>query len=244
MIHYHGIPLSGGNEVTIRVMAGRHVFATFADPAPLAAVADLCSTFALDNGAFSHWKRGQPVDWEKYYLWVGEWRAAPGFDWAVIPDVINGTEQENDDLLEAWPFPRHEGVPVWHLHESLDRLRRLANEWPRIALGSSGSWSTVGNADWWGRINSAMSAICADGRPICKIHGLRMLSPAVFTHIPFSSADSTNVARTLGFDSRWKGTYQPGTKVGKGVVLAERIESHQSPSCWRRRDVHIQNLLF
>jgi hypothetical protein len=60
----------------------------------------------------------------------------PGFDFPIIPDVIDGSEEENDDLLAEWPF--FDGVPVYHLHESLDRLLRFANSYSRIARGSSG----------------------------------------------------------------------------------------------------------
>ena len=53
------------------------------------------------------------------------------------PDVIDGDEASNDELLLAWPKELR-GVPVWHLHESLERLQRLASEWPTVAFGSSG----------------------------------------------------------------------------------------------------------
>ena len=49
---------------------------------------------------------------------------------ATIPDVIDDSEEENDELLAKWPFC--DGVPVYHLHESLD-LVRLANSYSRIA---------------------------------------------------------------------------------------------------------------
>lgn len=37
-----------------------------------------------------------------------------------------------------------------------------------------------------------MDAIYVDGLPLCKLHGLRMLSPAITQCVPFSSADSTS----------------------------------------------------
>jgi hypothetical protein len=53
---------------------------------------------------------------------------APNFDFAIIPDVIDGDEAANDALINLWPWIRekHMSAPVWHLHESLDRLMRLA----------------------------------------------------------------------------------------------------------------------
>ena len=63
-----------------------------------------------------------------------------------------------------------------------------------------------------------------------KLHGLRMLNPVVFGAVPLASADSTNVARNIKFDSAWKGTYTPATKEGRVDVLVERIESHSTPA--------------
>ncbi|EAX4635513.1 hypothetical protein A7K80_19270, partial [Salmonella enterica] len=52
----------------------------------------------------------------------------------------------------------------------------------------------------------------------------------VFTHIPLSSADSTNVARNISIDKAWKGAYSPASKETRAFTLVERIESHNSAS--------------
>ena len=75
-----------------------------------------------------------------------------------------------------------------------------------------------------------------------KLHGLRMLDTDVFTRFPFASADSTNVARNIGIDSRWNGSYKPPSKAARGIVLAERIEAFQSPAVWSGCEV--QQSLF
>ena len=46
-------------------------------------------------------------------------------------------------------------MPVWHLHESLERLQRLARCWRTVALGSSGQWSSPGTGVWWKRMGIA-----------------------------------------------------------------------------------------
>ena len=115
------------------------------------------------------------------------------------------------------------------MHESIDRLQRLANDWPRVCLGSSGEYSRVGDGKWWGRMSDAMHAVCdRNGNPICKLHGLRMLSQYVFTHLQLASADSTSIARNVGVDSRWTGTYTPASKESRAAVMRNRIEAHQS----------------
>ncbi|MDE1545949.1 hypothetical protein PTW32_11005 [Dechloromonas agitata] len=188
---------------------------------------------------------GSPVtDWSEYYAWVSEIHRAPSFDFAVIPDVIDGNEEANDALLREWPWQaRHAyiGAPVWHMHESITRLERLAQEWPRVCIGSSGQYATVGNHRWWGRMAEAMNAVTdGEGLPITKLHGLRMLNPEVYTRLPLSSADSTNIAQNIGIDSAWRGTYVPTNKDVRALVMRERIEANQSAKNWARQAVQLE----
>lgn len=151
----------------------------------------------------------------------------------MIPNVIDGDEKANDALLEEWPLPRWFGAPVWHMHESLERLERLASGWPRVCIGSSGDFSQPGSAAWWVQMGKAMRVVCDDdGRPMCKLHGLRMLDPAIFGHLPLSSADSTNIGRNIGIDQAWRGTYSPPTKEARAAVMRSCIKSRNSPPRW------------
>jgi hypothetical protein len=232
VIHYHGSPITPANAAA-KVLAGRHSFVSFANPEQLPIAVEVCQSFALDNGAFSAWMAGKPIeDWQPYYAFVESYLRCPSFDFAVVPDVIDGDEDANDELADAWPHPRHLSAVVWHMHESIERLHWMAQTWPRVAIGSSGEFATVGTPKWWNRINQAMNAICIDGQPVCKLHGLRMLDPDVFTRLPFSSADSTSVARGIGIDNKWSGSYVPPDKDWKACVLAARIESHNAASHW------------
>lgn len=234
MIHYHGGPITP-ETCALRAWRGRHAFVSWAAPGQIELAASICQSFALDNGAFSLWKAGKPVDWAAYYEWAGEWLQHPACDWAVIPDVIGGTEQENDDLLRAWPYG-HQGVPVWHLNESIDRLVRLAAAWPRVALGSAEDYDVSTPWKCLGRLAEALPAISNDdGVPLVKLHGLRMLNPKIVTNVPLASADSTNVARNIGIDQAWRGSYAPATKETRVDVLVERIEQHQAPRSMSQR---------
>lgn len=232
MIHYHGGPITP-ETCARRVWSGRHAFVSFAAPIQIELAASVCQSFALDNGAFSLWRAGQPVDWPSYYDWAAEWLTHPACDWAVIPDVIGGSEAQNDALLLEWPHG-HAGVPVWHLNESIDRLVRLAQSWPRIALGSADDWDVSRPRKCLQRLAEALPEISVNGRPVVKLHGLRMLNPAVVEWLPLASADSTNVARNIGIDSAWRGTYPPATKETRADVLVERIERVQAPPVLRR----------
>lgn len=240
MIHYHGLPITP-NSAAVSAIKGGHAFVSFAHADQLGIAIEVSQSFALDNGAFSAWSSGQPItDWRPFYAWVADLHRLPPFDFAVIPDVIEGTEDENDELIEQWPWIEsapHIGAPVWHMHESIERLQRLAHTFPRVCLGSSGKFSAVGDDLWWGRMIEAMDAVTdRRGRPICKLHGLRMLNVEVFTKIPLASADSTNIGRNIGIDSKWRGTYTPASKEVRATVMRDRIESAQSPCLWERYD--------
>lgn len=232
MIHYHGGPITP-EPCAVRTWKARHAFISHAAPEQLALAATVAQSFGLDNGAFSRWKAGTPVDWPAFYAWVAMWRNHPGFDFAVVPDVIEGTEAENDELLAQWPFPRHQAAAVWHTNESFERLQRLAREWPRVAIGSSGEHDVKRPTAFVAHAQRAITYILDEhGFPITRLHGLRCLNPAIFTRLPLASGDSTNVARNIGIDSRWTGAYAPAHKEARAQILVERIEAHNSAGVW------------
>lgn len=245
MIHYHGLPITPGSSAVSAISAG-HAFVSFRSPEQLPLVEEVCQSFAIDNGAFSAWKSGQPVtDWSGYYGWAGDCKRIPSCDFAVIPDVIDGSEADNDALLAEWPLPKWFGSPVWHMHEGLGRLENLVRDWPRVCIGSSGDFAAIGTNKWWQRMGLAMRAICDDsGRPASKLHGLRMLDPAIFSRLPFSSADSTNIGRNIGIDKKWSGPYSPSSKDVRALVMRTRIEASNSPSCWSFSIPEQRELLF
>lgn len=232
MIHYHGTPIGGSRQDVARFLMGRHALVPFPRQDDVGIVSETCQSFVFDNGAFSVWKRGAVLDTPGYIAWCDEWHRHPGFDWALIPDVIDGSSQENDAMLRDWP--KHiRGVPVWHMHESIDRLLILGHTWPTVALGSSGEWPTPGTTSWWTRMGEAMTALCDNqGRPPCRLHGLRMLNPRVFTRLPLASADSTNAGVNCNGE-RWEKTvYKPATAAQRAAVIADRIEIENSAPIW------------
>jgi hypothetical protein len=233
MIHYHGLPITP-ETAAVRAVTSGHAFVSYAHSDQLQAAARVCQSFAIDNGAFSAWKSGTPVtDWSGYYEWAAQCKRIPSCDFAVIPDVIDGNEGDNDWLMMEWPLPRWFGAPVWHMHESLERLERMASMFPRVCIGSSGDFAVIGTQAWWRRIGQAMRVVCNDdGEPLVRLHGLRMLNPEIFSKLPFASADSTNIGRNVGIDQAWKGTYQPRTKEARAQVMRDRIESENAPARW------------
>ena len=231
MIHYHGTPVGGSRQDVARFLIGRHALIPFPRQDDVGIASEVCQSFVFDNGAFTVWKQGGQLDVDGYIAWCDEWHRHPGFDWALIPDVIQGDEAENDALLADWPG-HIRGVPVWHMHESIDRLVQLGHEWHTVALGSSGEWSSPGTGAWWDRMTAALNALCDErGRPPCRLHGLRMLDPNIFSKLPLSSADSTNAAVNSGSLDRF-GMYVPSTAAQRAAVIAERIEANNSAPVW------------
>ncbi len=232
MIHYHGGPITP-IEVAISIWKGRHALISFAYPDQIALAAEIASSFVLDNGAFTVWKRGGKMDVQGYVTWCNEWQHHPGFDWCLIPDSIEGSEDENDGLLADWPLDGQVSVPVWHMHESLDRLERLVSSYGRLAIGSSGEFADPGSPRWWCRMAEAMQVACdEEGRPRTKLHGLRQQDPTITSHIPYASDDSSNAAQNHGLNVRWSGPYQPLTQRVRGLVLVDRIEGHATAARW------------
>lgn len=180
MIHYHGTPITPGHLMA--GMAGRHFCVSYAAPAQLPLAMRIGASVMLDNGAFSAWTRRAAVDWRGFYAWADPHLIHP--HWCVVPDVIDGDEAANDDLLADCHLPRQFAAPVWHLHESLDRLARLADEYPRLCFGSSGQYATPGSQAWTGRIDAAWEMLARTGRRPW-VHMLRAMKEASHGPWPF-----------------------------------------------------------
>lgn len=218
-IHYHGTPITPNAE--LHKLGGRNFCVSHADPRQVKACHSLGQSVMLDNGAFSRWRTGKGTDWPGYYRWAEQWLNYPT-TWAVIPDVIDGDVEKNDALIRQWPFAT-KGAPVWHLHEPIERLCSLAEEWPRVCLGSSGAYSTVGSPGWHRRMEAAMNALCGSGPVPVWLHMLRGMALCEGPY-PFASVDSTDLARSH------KRPYQTVT------ALADRWDVNQCPAVWETRE--------
>lgn len=233
MIRYHGGPITP-DSAALAAWKRSHAFVSFANLQQVELAFAVADSVGIDNGVWPIFAAGKgSIDIAAYEEFVKSWWRHPAFDWCLIPDVIDGSEAVNNDLIEDWKLPAAISVPVWHMHESLEKLRWLVKDFPRIAIGSSGDYVTIGTQKWWGRISEAMEIACdADGYPIKKLHGLRQMDPEVFSVIPYSSVDSTNVARNIGIDSAWTGSYIPKRKETRAMLLRDNIENHASAVRW------------
>lgn len=233
MIRFHGGPVTP-LRVAKDVWTAKHACVSWYRPEQVAEAFECAQSVMLDNGAFSAWRSGNPIpDWTPYVGFVREWYRHGSFAFAIIPDVIDGDEQANDTLLGWWAtqgLPAWVGVPVWHLHESLERLDRLTRTYDRLAFGSSGEFEEIHTAAWRARMDDAMRVVCDDGgRPRTRLHGLRMMSPTVFSVYPFASVDSTNVARN---HNRGPRAYPRISQTMEAMLIADRMERHACAARW------------
>lgn len=216
-LHYHGTPITPRS--VLESLAGACFCVSFSDSRDVERVHKIGQSVMLDNGAFSLWRSGKPIDWKAFYAWAAPWLDY-ATTWAVPPDVIEGDEAANDALLLDWPFEKHKARPVWHLHESLARLERLLNDWPAgICFGSSAEYSEVGSEAWHRRIGEAWDRIAQTNAKTPWIHMLRGLRVCRMGCYPFASCDSTDVARNHHV-------------VGHARLMVDEWDGVQCPGRW------------
>lgn len=233
MIKYHGTPITP-IKIFNEVVEGRNLLVSWANPQDLKRACNQAEKIILDNGAFTFWSKEKEANWDLYYQWITE--NSERLEYFFIPDIIDGTESENDELIREFYYKYSseniykKGIPVWHIHESFDRLQRLMSLFDYIGIGSSGEYSRLGTEKWHNRMNEAMKFLCCeDGYPKVKIHMLRCLDPKIFIKYPFYSGDSTNIARNHNRKG-WK-------------PIMERIEAFDSPKYYKFKK-QIQSLII
>lgn len=184
-LHFHGTPLSP--NVELEKLAGACLCVPWKRPDNLKFALANAQQVMIDNSAFSFWRTGYAPNWADYYKWLEPILDYP-HTWAIIPDVIGGDETTNKELIINCPWDGL--VPVWHLHESLEHLRWLVDNFEFVCFGSSGEYRTPGTSAWVRRVELAFNTVNTQ-RP--RIHMLRGM--AVAHLFPFYSVDSTDIAR-------------------------------------------------
>jgi len=224
MIKYHGTPFSPVHLFE-QHMKGKNILIPFSRRDTLKRALKSGANIIFDNGAYTLWKQGKKVDWDKYYDWVK--KHYERITYFIIPDVIDGTELENNNLIKNYysqDFDNQtKAVPVWHVAESFERLQKLMNSFDYVAFGSSGEFQVLGTSKWHSRMHEVMKFVCDEtGTPKIKIHMLRCLKNEIFTKYPFYSGDSVTVARNH-------------KDYGEGgvVKLLNNIEPFNSPNKYK-----------
>ena len=218
MIHYHGTPITP--VAALYEMSGRHFCVSHAHPQDVERCHMIGQSVMLDNGAFSKWKSNKQTNWAAYYDWAAKWLSYPT-TWAVIPDEIDAGEQMQDSLMRDWPFG-HRGAPVWHMDESIPRLLRLCDEWPKVCIGSTAEYAVVMSDAWCRRMDQAFNELSRRHRFLPWTHMLRGMQLSG-RQWPFASVDSTDVAQN---HHRAQNTPRR---------MADRWDAMQCPGAWEPR---------
>lgn len=206
----HGTPITPRH--LLAQMQGASFCVSYYSPQQLEDVIPLLgpdSVLLLDNGAFSAWRKGLTLDesyWDGYWTWAKAILDRVPQAVAVVPDVIGGTVEENIRHFHEcpeimWGY-QDRLMMVWHLNEPLSYLRwMLESGFGNIAFGSAGEFSTVGTPAWDARIDEAFALIdsltldLSHGIARPRIHMMRGLGQLKRGRHPFTTADSTNIAR-------------------------------------------------
>jgi len=202
----------------METMGGKHFCVSYARPDDLKRCLRIGQSLMLDNGAFSAKTRGLPFDRDGFYAWVEPLLVHP--HWGVVPDVIDGSEDEQREMVKSWPFRKEMGIPVWHLGLSISYLIELCDAWGRVCFGSAGEFWQIGTSKWCHRMDEAFNALVNTyGKQIPWVHGMRMLGQSSGPW-PLASADSTNVALHHAEHLECAG------------CMAKRIDSTNPPTKW------------
>lgn len=208
-------------------LAGRSFCVSYAHPEQLHQVGPLVpeqGILLLDNGAFTTWRQGKQFDEAGFWSWANEAQEIYPQAVAVIPDVIDGTEEENwvaaarairGGLAE---FPERT-MFCWHTNDSLEQLTKACLLFNFLAIGSCQEHDIQTRYQaFLERIREANAQIeyvdtFYGRRP--WVHVMRGLGKA-HDFIRFDSADSSNLAR-----NHWRYKGQPGHVQ----LMADRIEA-------------------
>lgn len=221
MLKFHGTPITPKHQLAR--MVGRNFCVPFFRPDNLVVCLRIGQSVMLDNSAFSAKTRGEVLDIDGFYRWVEPVLAHP--HWAVVPDVIDGSVEQQREMVATWPFRREFGMPVWHLGLPIEYLIELCDDWGRVCFGSAGAYWQIGTPAWCGRMDEAFNALVrAFGAQLPWVHGLRMLGQAEGPW-PLASADSTNVAQNFKRDT------------GCAECKASPIDARNPPTLWAERPI-------
>lgn len=132
----------------------------------------------LDSGAFSSWKRGEPVNLSDYIAYIKRNQIGK----YVVLDVIGDPEATDRNMAEmesAGLYP----IPVFHIGTPFNKLDEYAVRYKYVALGG-----TVGKPRV---VREAFFDEVFARHPELYYHGLGMTVPSLMRKYPWMSVDST-----------------------------------------------------
>lgn len=188
----------------------------------------------VDNGAYSHWNSGGEMT-DDYITGFADWAYDIALDCPqaviVIPDVIQGTVEQNAELVRQFigcGIEPARMMPVWHMHEPLSYLTYLCENFGWVAFGSTSD--APGSKAWHARIKEAFAAIDAweaDSNGAYVRPRIHMMRAQAYAHLyPFDSSDSTNLAINHNRQGKKRGE----TFTGFAGRIDSKIQASAGPA--------------
>ena len=174
--------------------------------------------WVLDSGAFSAHNSGRAIRLEEYIEVCRELLATdPALTEVYALDVIGDWEASLRNTERMWEAGV-QAIPCYHVGEPEDLLKRLARDYPKIALGGMVSRSghimrTKAKLDWCGQCFTRVWP-----KPI---HGFGAGSEALIMGLPWHSIDATNWEIGPCKFGRWKSFGQMSVRGGRQNLRAE-----------------------
>lgn len=183
MIVYYAGADSNPKDVTDAFAAGaRHFMISFyywrKHTTVLRLLRQLGAHIMLDSGAFSSWKRGEPVNLADYISYIKRNQIGK----YVVLDVIGdpeATDRNMDEMESAGLCP----IPVFHIGTPFTKLDEYAERYKYVALGG-----TVGKPR---SVREPFFDEVFARHPELYYHGLGMTVPSLMRKYPWMSVDST-----------------------------------------------------
>lgn len=147
----------------------------------------------MDSGAFSAWKLNRPVNLEAYCDFLLE-----NADWIDVPVALDEIIPNDPELAAKRSFDnlvymRSRGldpVPVWHVRESIDWIKRILDLGCQyVGLSATSIVSHAATDDWYEMAWSYL--VDSAGAPLVRVHAFGESRQTILVRYPWASADSS-----------------------------------------------------
>jgi hypothetical protein len=183
----------------------------------------------IDSGAFSAWRRGKPVDLEAYCDWLlenEEWIDVVAALDEIIPDDPELAAKRSFDNLVYMRSRGIDAVPVWHVREGTDWIKRILDlGCSYVGLSATSIVSRTATDDWYEMAWSYL--VDSQGAPLVRVHSFGERREDILCRYPWTSADSSSWLE----GQRWGALIIPGgswlghSKRGKSTPSRQDIDS-------------------
>lgn len=147
----------------------------------------------LDSGAFSAWKLGKPVDLDAYCHYLidnQDWLECYAALDLIIPDDPEKAAQLSMNNLVYMRSLGLSPIPIWHVRESVDWLKRMLDlGCSYIGLSATSIVSRTATDDWYEMAWSYL--VDQQGAPLVKVHAFGESRVEILQRYPWTSADSS-----------------------------------------------------